>query len=248
MNSPGELPPHAMPASADTPDPAADPNEAREIDVMQLHTPVFREHNEPHDGLEPIPVWMSLVFGGLLFWGGMYLASNAGDYRGDVFDRNSPKPSIYKPEVIPTDEAGLRKLGEKIFANCMACHQAHGEGLPNQFPPLNKSEWVVGDKGSVARLSRIVLYGLQGEVPVRGNTFNGAMPAWGGQLKDYQIAAVLTFIRGNWDNKAGPVFTKDVAAARKAVGTRSTAMTAAELEKLRIDLIDPGATEPAKKK
>lgn len=240
-------PPADVPADADTPDPAADPNEAREIDVMQLHTPVFREHNEPHDGLEPIPVWMSLVFGGLLFWGGMYLASNAGDYRGDVLDRNAPKPSRVRPEIIPTDEAGLRKLGEKVYANCIACHQTSGAGLPNQFPPLNKSEWAAGDKASVARLTRIVLYGLQGEIDVRGGKFNGAMPAWGAQLKDYQVAAVLTYIRGNWENKAGPVFTKDVAAARAAVGKRTTALTVADLEKLPTDYIDPGATEPAQK-
>jgi mono/diheme cytochrome c family protein len=234
-----------LPAESDS---AAESSEVREIDVMQLHAPVFREHNEPHDGLEPIPVWMSLVFGGLLFWGGMYLASNAGDYRGDVLDRHNPKPSIFKPEIIPTDEAGLRKLGEKIFANCVACHQTSGEGLPNQFPPLNKSEWVAGDKAATARLARILIYGLQGDIPVRGNTFTGVMPAWGTSLKDYQIAAVLTFIRSNWDNKAGPVFAKDVTAARKAVGTRLAPVTAADLEKLPLDYVDPGATEPAKKK
>jgi mono/diheme cytochrome c family protein len=229
-------------------DTAVETGEAQEIDVQRLHAPVVREHNEPHDGLEPIPVWMSLVFGGLLFWGGMYMASNAGDYRGDVYDRLAPKAPLFKPEIIPTDEAGLRKLGERIYVNCVACHQQTGEGTPNQFPPLNSSEWVAGDKASVARLSRILIYGLQGEVNVRGNRFNGAMPAWGGLLKDYQIAAVLTYVRGNWDNKAGPVYAKDVAAARAATGPRGTPLTAADIEKLPVDAIDPGATEPAKKK
>ena len=221
--------------------------EARDVDVQQLHAPVIREHNEPRDGLEPIPVWMGMAFGALLFWGGMYMSSNAGDYRGDVLDRYNPKPVVYKQEVIPTDEAGLRKLGEKIYTNCIACHQSTGEGAINQFPPLNKSEWVVGDKASTARLARILLYGLNGEISVRGNKYNGAMPAWGAQLKDHQIAAVLTFIRGNWDNKASPIFAKDIAAARTAVGVRSTAMTVAELEALSVDQVDPGATQTAKK-
>lgn len=220
--------------------------EARDIDVQRLHAPVIREHNEPHDGLEPIPVWMGMAFGALLFWGGMYMASNAGDYRGDVLDRYDPKAVVVKQEIIPTDEAGLKTLGAKIYANCAACHQPTGEGAPN-FPPLNKSEWVVGDKASVARLSRILLYGLQGEVNVRGNKYNGAMPAWGGQLKDYQIAAVLTYIRSNWENKSGPVFAKDVAAARTKVGGRATAMTVAELEALPLEHVDPGATIPEKK-
>lgn len=222
--------------------------EGFDIDVQKLHAPVYREHDEPHDGLEPIPVWMGMAFGALLFWGGMYLASNSGDYRADVYDRPMPKPPTFKVEIIPTDEPGLKKLGERIYANCIACHQPTGEGIVNQFPALNKSEWVAGDKASVGRLTRTVIYGLTGELTVRGNKFNGAMPAWGGQLKDYQIAAVLTYIRGNWDNKAGPVFAKDVSAARKAVGARSTAMTAAELEKeVPLDYVDPGATEPVKK-
>lgn len=226
------------------PDLKNDPHEAREFDVQQIHAPVYREHDEPHDGLEPIPVWMAFVFGGLLFWGGMYMTANSGDYRGDVYDRHVPEVPTYKPEVIPTDEAGLRKLGEKIYNNCLACHQPSGEGQPKQFPPLNKSEWVVGEKASTARLTRILLYGLGGEVAVRDQVYNGAMPAWGGQLKDYQIAAVLTYIRGNWENKGGAIFKEDVEAARKAVGSRSSAFTAAELEKIPLDYVDPGAKPP----
>jgi mono/diheme cytochrome c family protein len=220
-----------------------DTNEAKEFDVQRIHAPVIREHQEPHDGLEPIPVWLGMAFGALLFWGGMYMASNSGDYRGDVFDQPEPKAPIFKPEVIPTDAAGLKKLGERVYANCAACHQATGEGLPNQFPPLNRSEWVAGDKASTARLARILLYGLNGEIDVRGGKFTGAMPAWG-QLKDYQIAAVLTFIRSNWDNKAEPIFPKDVTAARKAMGARTTQLAPAELEKVPLDYVDPGATLP----
>jgi hypothetical protein len=97
-------------------------------------------------------------------------------------------------------------------------------------------------------LTRILLYGLSGEVNVRGQTYNGAMPAWGATLKDHQIAAVLTYIRTNWDNKAPPVFKEDVAAARKAVGARSTALTVADLEKIPLDYVDPGAKQPAPEK
>lgn len=219
----------------DNPNLKDDPHEAREFDVQQIHAPVYREHDEPHDGLEPIPLWMAIVFGGLLFWGGMYMTANSGDYRGEVYDRHNPKALVYKPEVIPTDEAGLKKLGEKIYSNCLACHQPSGEGQAKQFPPLNKSEWVVGDKASKARLAAILLYGLSGEINVRGQAYNGAMPAWGGQLKDHQIAAVLTFIRTNWDNKAEAVLAADVAAARKIVGTRSSALTVADIEKIPLD-------------
>jgi len=227
------------------PDRVDDTSEAKEYDVQRVHAQVIREHNEPRDGSEPIPVWMAIVFGGLMFWGGMYMASNSGDYRKDVYDRHEPKALPERGESIPTDAAGLKTLGEKIFNNCAGCHQPSGEGKPKEIPPLNKSEWVAGDKASTARLARILLYGLQGKITVRENEYSGAMPAWGTTLKDHQIAAVLTYIRMSWDNKADPVFTRDIEAARKVVGARSSSMTVAELEAILIEYVDPGATPPS---
>jgi hypothetical protein len=66
--------------------------ETPESQVQEIHAAVIREFNDPHEGFEPIPLWLALVFAALLFWGGMYLASNSGDYRMDVFDRLDPKP------------------------------------------------------------------------------------------------------------------------------------------------------------
>ncbi|HMY46622.1 MAG TPA: copper-containing nitrite reductase, partial [Leptospiraceae bacterium] len=59
---------------------------------------------------------------------------------------------------------------------CMACHQANGEGMPNAFPPLAKSDFLMKDK---QRAIRIVMNGLQGEVVVNGNKYNSVMPALG---------------------------------------------------------------------
>ena len=117
--------------------------------------------------------------------------------------------------------------GKKIFgATCAACHQATGEGVPEKYPPLAGSEWVTGDEG---RLVRVILHGLTGDVEVEGETFNGAMPAWGPTLSDPDIAAVATYIRSSFGNKAAPVSAATVAQIRAATKSRTAPWTVPEL-------------------
>jgi cytochrome c oxidase subunit 2 len=99
----------------------------------------------------------------------------------------------------------LKARGEKIYAaNCVACHQPNGKGLPPNFPPLDGSKTVLGPKGEQINT---VLNG-------RPKT---AMVAFGPQLNDVEIASVITFTRNNWSNKAaeGVVQPTDVKALRK---------------------------------
>ena len=118
--------------------------------------------------------------------------------------------------------------GKQIYATtCAACHQATGEGVPGAFPPLAGSEWVTGAEG---RIARIILHGVTGPLEVAGETFNGMMPPWGGTMKDADIAAVITYVRSAWGNKAAPVTAATVAAVRAANSSRTTPWTAAELE------------------
>jgi ubiquinol-cytochrome c reductase cytochrome b subunit len=103
--------------------------------------------------------------------------------------------------------------GASVFTqNCASCHQANGQGQPGVFPPLAGSEIVLGDK---TRLGHILFYGLNGKIKVKGGDYNGQMPAWKGQLSDGDIAAVLTYIRSTWGNKASPVTTADLAKVKK---------------------------------
>jgi mono/diheme cytochrome c family protein len=100
-------------------------------------------------------------------------------------------------------------------------------GVAGQYPPLAGSEWV---NGGSARLGRILLHGLNGVITVEGAQYNGNMPAWGKQLTDDQIANVLTYIRQEWGNKAGPVTKDQIAALHKEVAGRSDPWTDAELK------------------
>jgi cytochrome c oxidase subunit II len=97
----------------------------------------------------------------------------------------------------------LKGQGEKVYAaNCAACHQANGQGVPPTFPALSGSKIATGDKA--AHLA-IVLNGKPGT----------AMQPFK-QLSDVEIAAVVTYERNSWDNKTGDLVTPaDVKAARK---------------------------------
>ena len=120
--------------------------------------------------------------------------------------------------------------GAKVFATtCAACHQVSGDGLEDKYPPLNGSEWVTGDE---AKVIRIIMHGLTGPVDVAGQTFDGAMPAWGVVLKDPEIAAVATYVRSAWGNKAAPITVAAVTAVRSATKTRKTPWTAPEIARI----------------
>lgn len=102
--------------------------------------------------------------------------------------------------------------GQKVYTtNCSSCHQANGKGQPSVFPPLDGNPVVTGPAPKVID---IVKNGLSGKITVAGATYNGQMPAWKGTLSDGDIAAVVTYIRGAWSNKAGAVTAAEVTSAK----------------------------------
>ena len=102
--------------------------------------------------------------------------------------------------------------GKNVYTtNCLACHQAEGQGIPAAFPPLAKSDYLNAD---VDRAIGTILHGLTGEVTVNGNKYNSVMPALA--LNDEDVANVLTFVLNSWDNKGGEVTPADIAKVRAA--------------------------------
>jgi cytochrome c oxidase subunit 2 len=108
--------------------------------------------------------------------------------------------SVKKAEVVASAaDAGktwskdeLVKRGEKVYAQCAACHGATGAGIPGVFPAITGSKIVTGPVG--AHLN-IVMKGKPGT----------AMQAFAGQLNDADIAAVVTFQRNAFGNNTGDV-------------------------------------------
>ena len=131
-------------------------------------------------------------------------------------------------------------------AHCMTCHQASGKGMGVIYPTLVGSPWVLG---SDERLAKSVLHGLWGPMTVNGQTYDPArgvppMTAFRALLNDEETAAVLTFVRNTWGNKAAPVSAAVVAKVRKDTASRSTFWNPDELlaaHPLEPDLVAAGA-------
>ena len=114
----------------------------------------------------------------------------ADKYSAWVNDQKKMAPQADDPNKTWT-LADLKARGEKVYAaNCVACHQASGQGVKGTFPALDGSKMVTGPKAEP--IDR-VLNGKQGT----------AMAAFGKQLSDTDIAAVVTYTRNSWGNKAG---------------------------------------------
>ena len=97
----------------------------------------------------------------------------------------------------------LLARGEKVYAaNCAACHQANGKGLPPAFPGLDGSKIVKGPKEGHLD---IVIKGKPGS----------AMASFAAQLSDTDIAAVVAYERNAWTNKLGEVIQPAEVKARR---------------------------------
>jgi mono/diheme cytochrome c family protein len=102
--------------------------------------------------------------------------------------------------------------GKTVYLQrCMVCHQADGGGVPKLNAPLDGSSAVNGT--DVAKLIKYIVKGFADRVEIDGELYSNAMPA-AADLTDQQIADVLTFIRSNWSNKAGPVTSLQVKQTR----------------------------------
>ena len=102
--------------------------------------------------------------------------------------------------------------GKTVYLQrCMVCHQADGGGVPKLNAPLDASSAVNGS--DVSKLIKYIVKGFADRVEIDGELYSNAMPA-AADLTDQQIADVLTFIRSNWSNKAGPVTSLQVKQTR----------------------------------
>lgn len=94
--------------------------------------------------------------------------------------------------------------GQELYnSTCKVCHQENGEGVPNTFPPLAKSDYLLSDK---SRAIRQVIHGSNGEIKVNGVSYNGIMPPQ--VLTDEEVAEVLNYVLHSWGNN-GPVISKE---------------------------------------
>lgn len=101
--------------------------------------------------------------------------------------------------------------GKIVYTSiCLPCHMADGGGVQNMNPPLVKTTYVLGNKSA---LIKIVLNGFNDDVEINGQTYSNTMSAHD-DLKDQQIADVLTYVRNSFGNKASAVKVIEVTKVR----------------------------------
>ena len=119
------------------------------------------------------------------------VAKSEADYRDWVADQKGAASADAAAAEREWAMAELIERGETVYSkNCAACHQANGEGVPGTFPGIKGSAVATGDKTSHLAL-------------VMNGKPNTPMTAFGGQLGDVDIAAVVTYQRNAWGNNTG---------------------------------------------
>jgi mono/diheme cytochrome c family protein len=158
-------------------------------------------------------------------WGGGQAASGTmalvvADSTSQLADGDLRAMAVYLKDVVapasaaaPLDkDSAEMRAGKALYgANCSACHTASGEGVAGLAPTLAHSAIV--QAAATDTLLDVVLNGAQAVATDAAPTAP-AMPAFGWQLSDEQIAQVLTYIRNDWGNAASAVAASDVAGLR----------------------------------
>ncbi|HMJ92227.1 MAG TPA: cytochrome c [Candidatus Acidoferrum sp.] len=180
--------------------------------------------NEAH-----LPLWLTGLLGLLMYWGCYYVDEHGGKF--DPLVQGPYKSTNELASVLPADESvKLARMGAQVYSTyCVQCHQPHGGGAAGQAPPLAGSEWVMG---APARVARIPMRGLIGPIKVKGEEWNLNMLSFHDVLNDEQVAAVLTYVRNSWGNKATPVNVDLVKKIRAEVANHPDQFTAEELQKI----------------
>jgi mono/diheme cytochrome c family protein len=218
------------------------------VSAVDLHDAVRRE-TPLHPGERgTVGVSVLVISALILIFGGGHLFSTSNGFNSSIYISShyvpEPRPSLSGAEETAAKAAWIDQWmsdGKKVYANCIACHQASGLGIAGQFPPLVGSEWV---DGGTKRLGAILLHGANGPFKVAGQSYNQLMPAWS-TLSDDKIAQVLTYIRREFgsfpEGEDGVVTTEMIKAARDEFSGQAAPYTEAELLAIPADAALSGA-------
>jgi mono/diheme cytochrome c family protein/glucose/arabinose dehydrogenase len=150
------------------------------------------------------------------------------DVKGDATEK-IPDPT----SPLNEDALSLFKKGHEVYSregHCITCHQPDGQGLPAaMFPPLTKTKWVNGNED---RLIKLTLHGLLGPIEVQGKKYPGQVPMTAFKaLSDEELAAVLTYVRNTFGNKAPMITPARVKEVREATKSQAGFLAPAGLLK-----------------
>ena len=229
---PGSAPAPHVPAPVHQ---RAEQGGANDESIQQVHAILLREKAEPSEGFSPMPLFLLGFISAIIFVCSVYVVHYRGDFDPLVYDHRydavAAKAAASAPKELTPEQ--ILASGKRLYQTCAACHQPTGLGVSGVYPPLAASEWVTGNE---ERLIRVLLHGLNGPIQVKGNTYNGAMPAFGKvpgggyNWSEEKIAHVLSYIRHDWGNNAAFITKEKVAEVLKAEAARTKPWTQDDLK------------------
>lgn len=145
----------------------------------------------------------------------IFLASCGGGSQSTSETASTPEPVVEAPaeavEEAPADAGDTYPEGKEVYTtNCVACHQANGQGLPGTFPPLASSDYLANKEATINQ----VLNGTTEEITVNGEIYPGGAMTPFSSLSDEEVANVLNYIYNSWGNEGGEITTDEIAAGR----------------------------------
>ena len=109
--------------------------------------------------------------------------------------------------------------GGAIYTDlCSSCHKSNGKGVPQLIPDLSQAASLKGNDATT--VLRVILQGAQ-SVATDAEPTSPAMPAFGWQLNDEQVAAVASFVRNSFGNRGTPVNAASARDARRDLQART---------------------------
>lgn len=159
------------------------------------------------------------------------------EWPGHTVDKSiSKQKSLFNEEQQELFASGR----QHYLTTCAGCHGTDGAGMKRFAPPLVGSDWVLGDE---KRLALIVLHGMEGPLKVAGQVYDApeilpVMPAHS-TMDDAAITAILTYIRNEWGNSAGPISKGTVGTTRNTSQGRVMPWKAEELKEYVIGIKTP---------
>ena len=200
---------------------ASDPNER-----VRLEAVLAASWMEPEVGMQVMSKAANFEMGEIM----------AKSYQTAIAHLNNERLVSGKKDSIMTDLTGADRdlyiQGKALYEKdgfCITCHQADGKGLlVSGFPPLSGTKWVQGNE---ERLIKLSLKGIYGPIVVKGKEYPGHVPMtpYEGLMNDEELAAVLTYIRNSFGNKAPIITSENVAAVRASIKVKEDFYKAEEL-------------------
>jgi mono/diheme cytochrome c family protein len=187
-------------------------------------------------GVNSVPIWLVILLFLLLYWAMVYFDKRSGWFNPQVY---APYYSIEQVASLQplSGDADFIQKGKGLYGlNCAVCHMEGGTGNPANFcPPLMGSEWVSAP--GPGRMIRIVSKGATGAIEVSGKVWSGGtMLAIGDQMpgdekqKSENIAAIISYVRHTFGNKASLVTPEEVLAVRAQIKDKTTYYSPEELK------------------